>query len=197
MKQMFKSNISTDWGLTPTRLIIFSRLMLTKPLRRTRTQDVTKIIYQPFILKELTLIHNFMGIMHISIDTLVTFILTKFSVSYAHVALQEVVHFLYSLLLKFCWLQNTNTSVSIIYLLRFYCIWLLQCSGTTLPRMLQIRGLFDRNVLFKTPLMRGTECKWRLVSNKSSLHNSVSSSTSTATTLWECASSTDTSGRII
>lgn len=46
--------------------------------------------------------------------------------------------------------------------LSFYCIWLLQYSGTTLPRMLQIfinmwfRDLFHSNLLFKVTLMRGT-----------------------------------------
>lgn len=47
------------------------------------------------------------------------FILTKFSVSDAHVALQEVVHFLYCLLLKFCWLETTNNSFSSSVLLYF------------------------------------------------------------------------------
>lgn len=39
----------------------------------------------------------------------VLFILTQFSISDAHVALQEIVYFSYCLLLKFCWLKiNQN-----------------------------------------------------------------------------------------
>lgn len=34
---------------------------------------------------------------------------TKLCVSDPHVALQEVVHFLYCFLIKFCWLQNKNS----------------------------------------------------------------------------------------
>lgn len=46
-------------------------------------------------------------------------ILTKFSVSDAHVALQEVIHLLYRLLLKFCWLQKTKIIISFIHYLSF------------------------------------------------------------------------------
>lgn len=51
-------------------------------------------------------------------------LLTKLSVSDSHVALQEVVHFLHRLLLKFCWLENTNHSLLMIWFPTFiiFCL---------------------------------------------------------------------------
>lgn len=42
-------------------------------------------------------------------------IVTKFCVSNAHVALQEVIHLLHRLLFKFCWLQKTNKKKTAYY----------------------------------------------------------------------------------
>lgn len=55
--------------------------------------------------------------------------LTEFSVSDAHVAFQEVVHFLHCLLLKFCRLEKHKTtqtqSFGFLVLLHFCCRYVL------------------------------------------------------------------------
>lgn len=121
------------------------------------------------------------------------FILTKFSVSDAHVALQEVVHFLYRLLLKFCRLENTNNSIS-ASIIQFLSFTALGCCTVLQHKTVQTFIKISVRQRFIIPLMRGTKSKRGLGEKRQlprSLPNSVNSSMSTGAMSWECASPTD------